>query len=94
MTMTREGSRLFAQLPRQPRVEIFPRSETEFFWNLVITDAAQSSVPPGMHNKAGSAVDSASSVHKRQLRVVHFTHRLGNGVRPANLHGGHETQIA
>jgi hypothetical protein len=31
----REGSRLFAQLGLQQRCEIFPKSETEFFWKVV-----------------------------------------------------------
>jgi hypothetical protein len=35
MTVTREGDRLFAQLTGQPRHEIFPKSETEFFWKVV-----------------------------------------------------------
>ena len=35
MTVTREGDRLFAQLTGQPKFEIFPRSETEFFWKVV-----------------------------------------------------------
>jgi Domain of unknown function (DUF3471) len=32
MTITREGNQLFAQLTDQPKFEICPRSETEFFW--------------------------------------------------------------
>ena len=35
MTVTKEGDRLFAQLTGQPKFEIFPRSETEFFWKVV-----------------------------------------------------------
>ena len=35
MTVTREGERLFAQLTGQPKHEIFPKSETEFFWKIV-----------------------------------------------------------
>jgi hypothetical protein len=35
MTVTREGDRLFAQLTGQPKVEIFPKSPTEFFWKVV-----------------------------------------------------------
>jgi uncharacterized pyridoxamine 5'-phosphate oxidase family protein len=35
LTVTREGERLFAQLTGQPRVEIFAKSETEFFWKVV-----------------------------------------------------------
>jgi len=35
MTVTREGDRIFAQLTGQPKFEIFPKSETEFFWKVV-----------------------------------------------------------
>ena len=35
LTVTREGDRLFAQLSGQPKYEIFPKSETEFFWKVV-----------------------------------------------------------
>jgi CubicO group peptidase (beta-lactamase class C family) len=35
LTVTREGDRLFAQATGQPRFEIFPSSETEFFVKLV-----------------------------------------------------------
>jgi len=34
LTVTREGERLFAQLTGQPRVEIFAKSETNFFWKV------------------------------------------------------------
>jgi CubicO group peptidase (beta-lactamase class C family) len=35
MTISKEGGQLFAQMAGQPRFEIFPRSETEFFWKVV-----------------------------------------------------------
>jgi hypothetical protein len=35
MTVEREGDRLFAQLARQPRFEIFPAGNDEFFWKVV-----------------------------------------------------------
>jgi CubicO group peptidase (beta-lactamase class C family) len=35
MTVTKEGNHLYAQLGGQPRFEIFPKSETEFFWKVV-----------------------------------------------------------
>lgn len=38
MTITREDGRLFAQLTGQPRAEIFPETETSFFYRIV--DAA------------------------------------------------------
>lgn len=34
-TFTREEGRLFAQLTGQPKLEIFPNTETEFFWKVV-----------------------------------------------------------
>ncbi len=34
LTVTKEGKRLFAQMAGQPKYEIFPRSETEFFWKV------------------------------------------------------------
>jgi hypothetical protein len=35
MTISKEEGRLFAQIPGQPKFEILPRSETEFFWKVV-----------------------------------------------------------
>jgi len=35
LAVTKEGKRLFAQITGQPRYEIFPSSETEFFWKVV-----------------------------------------------------------
>ena len=35
LMVEREGTHLFAQLGTQPRFEIFPKSETEFFWKVV-----------------------------------------------------------
>ena len=35
MAVTKEGDQLFAQLTGQPRFEIFPATETRFFWKVV-----------------------------------------------------------
>ena len=35
LTVTKDGGRLFAQMAGQPKFEIFPRSETVFFWKVV-----------------------------------------------------------
>jgi CubicO group peptidase (beta-lactamase class C family) len=35
MTITKEDDRLFAQMVGQPKFEIFPKSENEFFWKVV-----------------------------------------------------------
>jgi CubicO group peptidase (beta-lactamase class C family) len=35
LTITRDGDRLFAQLPGQANYEIFPQTPTDFFWKVV-----------------------------------------------------------
>ena len=35
LTVVREGDRLFAQMTGQPKFEIFPKSDDEFFWKVV-----------------------------------------------------------
>lgn len=35
LTVTKEGDRLFAEMTGQPKFEIFPKSETEFFWKVI-----------------------------------------------------------
>ena len=35
LTVVREGNRLFAQMTGQPKYEIFPKSDDEFFWKVV-----------------------------------------------------------
>jgi CubicO group peptidase (beta-lactamase class C family) len=63
MTITREGDRLFAQLTGQPKSEIFPKSETNFFWKVVnaqvefVTDA-KGQVTKAVHNQAGRTFDA------------------------------------
>jgi hypothetical protein len=47
-TVTREGDRLFAQLTGQPRIEIFPEAERDFFYKVVdaqITFVAERNAP-------------------------------------------------
>jgi hypothetical protein len=34
LTVMAEEDRLFAEMPNQPRIEIFPESETKFFWTV------------------------------------------------------------
>src|SRR5262249_10313663 len=48
-TITREGDRLFAQLTGQPKLEVFPESDREFFYKAVaaqITFVADGDRPP------------------------------------------------
>jgi D-alanyl-D-alanine-carboxypeptidase/D-alanyl-D-alanine-endopeptidase len=61
MTVTREGNQLFAQLTGQPKSEILPASETEFFWKDV--DAQVTFVT----NEAGHVT---RAVHKQGGRTL------------------------
>jgi len=63
MTITREENRLFAQLTGQPKFEIFPKSETEFFWKVVnaqVTFVKDKSgkVTKAIHEQSGQKFDA------------------------------------
>jgi CubicO group peptidase (beta-lactamase class C family) len=62
MTITREGNRLFAELTGQPKFEIYPMSETEFFWKVVeakitFVKDASGRVVKGIHEQGGRKLD-------------------------------------
>ena len=63
MTITREGNGLFAQLSGQPKFEIFPKAETEFFWKAVraevafVWDAGRK-VVKAVHRQGGTTIDA------------------------------------
>jgi hypothetical protein len=63
MTITREGDGLFAELSGQPKFEIFPKAETEFFWKAVRAEVAfvkdsAGKVAKAVHRQAGSTLDA------------------------------------
>lgn len=63
LTVTREGDRLFAQLTGQPKLEIFPSSETEFFWKVVNAQITfvkddDGKVRGAIHEQAGRTFDA------------------------------------
>ena len=63
MTITREGDGLFAQLTGQPRFEIFPKSDSEFFWKVVQAQIAFVRDPTGkvtkaIHTQAGRSFEA------------------------------------
>ena len=63
MTVTREGKLLFAQLSGQPKFEIFPRSETEFFWKVVDAQVTfvkdeKGKVTKAIHHQGGRTFDA------------------------------------
>jgi len=62
MTITSDGNRVFAQLAGQPRMEIFPKSETEFFWKAVDAQVSFVKDPSGKVTKA---------VHHQSGQTIH-----------------------
>jgi len=63
MTVTRDGQHLFAELAGQPRLEIFPKSESEFFWKAVdaqVTFVKDSSgkVTKAVHHQSGQTIEA------------------------------------
>jgi hypothetical protein len=62
MTVSREGNHLYAQIKGQPRFEIFPKSQTVFFWKAVpaqitfVTDT-HGKVTGGIHEQGGRKLD-------------------------------------
>jgi CubicO group peptidase (beta-lactamase class C family) len=63
LSVTRDGTRLYAQLGGQPRFEIFPSSENEFFWKVVearvtfVKDDA-GRVTKAVHRQGGGTIDA------------------------------------
>jgi len=62
LTVTRDGDRLMAQLSGQPGFEIFPRSETTFFWKVVSAEItfvkdAGGKVTKAVHKQGGQTLE-------------------------------------
>jgi hypothetical protein len=63
LTVTRDGDHLFAQLTGQPKYEIFPKSDSEYFWKVVdaqvtfVKDAA-GKVTKAIHHQNGRTFDA------------------------------------
>jgi CubicO group peptidase (beta-lactamase class C family) len=63
MTVTREGDHLYAQLTGQPKFEIFAKSETEFFWKIVVASVTfvkddSGKVTRATHHQAGQTIEA------------------------------------
>ena len=63
LTVTREGEHLFAQMTGQPKFEIFPKSETEFYWKVVAAEVKfvagdDGKVSKVVHTQAGQTIEA------------------------------------
>jgi len=74
LSVEREGSRLFAQLSGQPRFEIYPESETNFFWKVVEARVTFVKGPDGkvikaIHHQNGMTINAARLPELSQAKV-------------------------
>lgn len=74
LTVTREGGKVFAQLTGQPRFEIFPRTETNFFWKVVEAEVAfvkngQGEVTKAIHRQGGQTINAPRVADVTEAKV-------------------------
>jgi hypothetical protein len=63
LTVTREGDHLYGQMTGQPKFEIFPKSENEFFWKIVAASVtfvkdASGKVIRATHHQGGQTIEA------------------------------------
>ncbi|MGO8701583.1 MAG: serine hydrolase [Limisphaerales bacterium] len=74
LTVTKEGSRLYAQLGDQPRFEIFPKSDTEFFWKVADAQVTfvkdnRGKVVKAVHHQNGSIINAPRLEDLKEAKV-------------------------
>jgi len=74
LTVTREGGKVFAQLTGQPKFEIFPKSETNFFWKVVEAEVSfvkndQGEVTKAIHRQGGQTINAARLPDVKETKV-------------------------
>ena len=74
LEVTRENNHLYAQLSGQPKYEIFPKSENEYFWKVVeaqvtfIKDAS-GTVTKAVHHQNGQTINAPRIESIKEVRV-------------------------
>lgn len=74
LEITADGGRLFAQLSGQPKLELFPRSENEFFWKAVdasitFVRGADGTVTHAVHHQFGREFEAPRLAEEREAAV-------------------------
>jgi len=74
LTVTKEGDKVFAQLTGQPKFEIFPKSETEFFWKAVEAEVSfmkddKGAVTKAIHRQGGQTINAPKLEDVRIAKV-------------------------
>jgi hypothetical protein len=71
LTITKEGDRLMAQATGQPKLELFPQSETEFFFRVVDARVTFAQNEKGETTTLDPSPKRRSSCLKVQIRRLH-----------------------
>lgn len=74
MVIRRKGSQVFAQLASQPEFEIYPKSETNFFWKAVEAEVtfvknAQGQVTKAVHRQGGQIINAPRLEDVQETRL-------------------------
>jgi hypothetical protein len=74
LTVTRENTHLYAQLTGQPRFEIFPKSDTDYFWKVVdaqVTFVKDDSgkVTKAIHHQNGATINAPRLEDVAQVKI-------------------------
>jgi CubicO group peptidase (beta-lactamase class C family) len=74
LTVTKEGDQVFAQLTGQPRFEIFPKSETNFFWKVVEAEVTfvkngQGQVTKAIHAQSGQTINAPKLEELKEAKI-------------------------
>ena len=75
LVVTQEGGRVFAQLGGQPRFEIYPQSETEFFWKVVDAQVtfvkdATGKVVSATHHQSGMTIHAPRLAEVAEIKLA------------------------
>jgi CubicO group peptidase (beta-lactamase class C family) len=74
LVVTLDGDHVYAQLGGQPRFEIFPKSDTEFFWKVVDAQVAFVKDPTGKvvsatHQQGGMTIHAARLAEVAEIKL-------------------------
>src|SRR5207247_9775673 len=74
LTVMKEGDKVFAQLTGQPKFEIFPKSETEFFWKVVEAEVSfvkndKGAVTKAIHRQGGQTINAPRMEDAKDAKV-------------------------
>jgi CubicO group peptidase (beta-lactamase class C family) len=75
LTVTRDGNRVYAQLGSQPQCEIFPKSETSFFWKVADAQVTfvkdkNGKVVKAIHHQSGAIINAPRLADLKETKLI------------------------